>query len=64
MITLKRIQNWNELPASGMQLWQPNYAQKNDIEIVQDICAEWLPYGYNYGIMCEATNTLHLFRSI
>jgi hypothetical protein len=64
MITLKRVQSFIELPSSGMQCWQPNYSQKSDVEIMQHICAEWLQYGYNYAIMCEDTNTLHLFRSI
>lgn len=64
MITLKRVKSWTELPAQGMQSWKPNYAQEKDSEIIQYIKNEWLPFGYNYGIMCEGTNTLHLYRSI
>jgi hypothetical protein len=64
MITLKRVKSWTELPATGMQIWEPNYAQKNDAEIMQGICSEWVPFGYNYGIMCEDTNTLHLYFMI
>lgn len=64
IITLKRVKSWTELPAQGMQSWKPNYASEQDSAIIEHIKNHWLAFGYNYAIMCEDINTLHLFQSM
>jgi hypothetical protein len=65
-MTIKIVQSWAELPAIGMQIWNPNFAHTDPAKIPLMINAEteWMPYGYNYGILCISTSTLHLFNSI
>lgn len=64
MLTFKRVKSWVQLPSIGMQCWKPNFAQQSDETIKKFIKDDWLPFGYNYAIMCEDTNTLHLYSSI
>jgi hypothetical protein len=65
-MTTKEVNNWTELPAQGMQIWHPSFATMPLDECIKasNVEAEYLPYGYNYAILCRSTSTIHLYQSI
>jgi hypothetical protein len=63
---IKEVLSWAELPSQGMQIWSPKFQSMDLSEIPNEINAEseWMPFGYDYGIVCRGTSTLHLFMSV
>jgi hypothetical protein len=63
--TLKEVESWTELPAVGMQL----HRDFKDMDLQTafnslNAFEDWIPYGYNYFILCRSTSTFHLYFSI
>lgn len=65
-VTLKEVSDFRELPAIGMRIYNPKFREQKLEEAFNSIRAEeeWIPYGFNYFILCRSTSEFHCYYSI
>lgn len=59
---IESIKNWHEAPIGGAEVYNPDFKNKSESEIIKTLNVEtdWLPFGYNHFMICKPTSTVYI----